>query len=284
VDSPTVLRRRLGSELRKMREGRKLTGAHLAKELSWSESKISRIESGKSPMSDGDAKLLLAQYGVYDAQEVRQFISLVRRSRQPGWWHSYGDALPDWFKAYVGFESDASEINLYETELVPGILQTEEYARAVIARLKFEASAEEVERRAALRIQRQETLSGAGSPRVWAVLNEAILRRPVGSAQVMHKQLHHLADVADANPNVTVQILPFAAGAHCSMGYSFSVLSFEDIPGSIVYTEGLTSATYMDKLSDVSRHAEIFKRLMASSTRPDSSVDWLRTTAEEYKA
>lgn len=284
MDSPTVLRRRLGTELRNMRVAKGLTGAAVAQQFGWSESKVSRIESGKSPLSDKDAKDLLGLYGVAEQREVQQFVGLVRRSRQPGWWHSYGDALPEWFKAYVGFESDASVIRTYQTELIPGLLQSEEYARAVIRAMNTDDSVEEVERRASLRIQRQEIFDRPSPPKFWTVLNEAVLRRVVGSPKVMAEQLDHLAALVDAHPSVTVQILPFDAGAHASMGYSFSLMSFEDVPGSIAYSEALTSATYMEKPADVDQHDEIFQRLMAASTRPNRSIDWLRETAREYKA
>jgi transcriptional regulator with XRE-family HTH domain len=283
ADSPTVLRRRLGGELRKMRRTHSLTAAQVAKSLTWSESKVSRIESGKSPLSDQDARLLLGQYGVEDPEEVRQFISLVRKSRQNGWWHSFGDALPEWFKPYLGFESDAASILAIQNELVPGLLQTEGYARAVIRAMNPELSVDEVEARASARIHRQEILTSENPPRLWAILNEAVVRRVVGSSEVMQEQLLSLADRAETLPNVTVQLLPFDAGAHQSMGYSFLVLSFEDVPGSIVYSEGPTSATYLDKESDLRRHEEIFQRLVAASERPEKSAAMIRTIAEEYK-
>ncbi|MFE9525119.1 helix-turn-helix transcriptional regulator [Streptomyces sp. NPDC006631] len=280
--SPTVLRRRLGRELRNLREAKSLTAAQVAKGLSWSESKVSRIEGGKSPLSDKDAKLLLNTYGVEDSREVAQFVDLVRRSRQNGWWHSYGDALPEWFKPYLGFEADASQILIYETELVHGLLQTERYAQAVIRSMSQAPSADEVDRRASARLQRQEILTRDPAPKVWVILNESVIHRRVGTVDVMREQLHRLAEMAESLPNVTVQVLPFEAGAHASMGYSFSILSFEDTPGSLVYSEQLTSAVYLDKTQDVGRHEEIFQQLVAASTRPDSSVAWLKETAERF--
>jgi transcriptional regulator with XRE-family HTH domain len=282
ADSPTVLRRRLGQELRNMRRGRNLTAAQVAKALTWSESKVSRIESGKSPLSDQDAKLLLAQYGVDNPEEVRQFVSLVRRARQNGWWHSFGDALPEWFKPYLGFETDAASIWTYQSELVPGLLQTEGYAQAVIRAMNPEMSTDEIDARASARVQRQDILSSDAGPRVWAIINEAVIRRVVGSTSIMHEQLNALADFADTLPNVTVQVLPFDAGAHASLGYSFSYMTFSDVPGSIAYSEGPTSATYMDKDSDLERHEDIFQRLVAASERPEKSVNMIRNIAEEY--
>jgi transcriptional regulator with XRE-family HTH domain len=277
-----VLKRRLGQELRNLRQAKNLTAAQVAKSLAWSESKVSRIEGGKSPLSDQDAKLLLNEYGVQDPEEVRQFIALTRRSRQNGWWHSFGDALPEWFKPYLGFESDAASIWTYQTELVPGLLQTESYAQAVIRATEPDFSTDEVEARASARVQRKSILTDDHAPKVWAILNESVLRRVVGSKAIMQEQLRSLAALAEEQPNVTVQVLPFDAGAHVSMGYSFSYLSFEDVPGSIVYAEGLTSATYLDKQSDLSRHEEIFQRLVAASERPEKSLDMIRNIAEEY--
>jgi transcriptional regulator with XRE-family HTH domain len=282
VDSPTVLRRRLGGELRILRRSRNLTTAQVAKALTWSESKVSRIETGKSPLSDHDARDLLTQYGVEDPEEVRQFVSLVRRSRQNGWWHSFGDALPDWFRPYLGFESDAATILTYQSELVPGLLQTESYARAVIRSMNPELSADEIDARASARVQRQGILSTDNPPRVWAIINEAVVRRVIGSTSIMQEQLKSLADLADTLPNVTVQVLPFDAGAHAALGYSFSYMSFEDVPGSIAYSEAPTSATYLDKASDLSRHEDIFQRLVAAAERPEKSINMIRTIAEGY--
>jgi transcriptional regulator with XRE-family HTH domain len=282
ASSPTVLKRRLGQELRKMREGKSLTAAQVAKVHGWSGSKVSRIEGGQSPLSDKDAKLLLAQYGVEDPEEVRQFIALVRQSRQNGWWHSFGDALPEWFKPYLGFESDAASIWTYQNELIPGLLQTEGYARAVIRSTWPELSTDEVEARASARVLRRDILTSQAPPKFWSILNEGVLRRVVGSPTIMHEQLKALSDIAESLPNVTVQVLPFDAGAHVSMGYCFSYLSFEDVPGSIAYSEGLTSATYLDKQPDLSRHEDIFQRLVAASERPEKSLKMIRTIAEEY--
>jgi transcriptional regulator with XRE-family HTH domain len=280
--SPTVLRRRLGQELRNLREAKKLSAAQVAKTLGWSESKVSRIEGGKSPLSDKDAKLLLNEYGVQDPQEIRQFVDLVRQSRQNGWWHSFGDALPEWFKPYLGFEQDAASILTYQNELVPGLLQTEGYAQAVIRATETDFSADEVEARASARVRRQGILTSEAPPKVWAVLNEAVVRRVVGSPAIMREQLMDLAEKAETLPNVTVQVLPFDAGAHVSMGYSFSYLSFADVPGAIVYAEGITSGTYFDKPTDLRRHEDMFQRLVAASERPEKSVSMIRDIAEEY--
>ncbi|MFD4904780.1 helix-turn-helix domain-containing protein [Kitasatospora purpeofusca] len=282
MSSPTVLRRRLGSELGKLRVSRDLSAKDVAAALGWSASKLSRIESGLVSLQERDAAKLLAHYGISSPEEVKQFLSLTRQSRQQGWWHAYGDALPDWFRAYVGFESDATKIVTYQCELVPGLLQTETYARHVIRAMNPTESTTEVERRVALRMDRQQILDRPDPPQFWAIIGEAVIRRPVGNGTAMAEQLNHLAAMADERPNITVQILPFSAGAHAAMGSSFSVLSFSDIPGSVAYSEATTSSTYAERPSEVARHQDVFLRLMASSVQPEKSITWLRKVAEEY--
>ncbi|MFJ3792505.1 helix-turn-helix domain-containing protein [Kitasatospora sp. NPDC090091] len=281
MGSPTVLRRRLGGELGKLRTSREMNAKDVAAALGWSASKLSRIESGQVPLQERDAAKLLAHYGVSSPEEVKHFLSLTRQSRQQGWWHAYGDALPEWFRAYVGFESDATKIVTYQCELIPGLLQTEKYARGVIRAMNPTESTEEVERRVALRMDRQRILDRPDPPQLWAIVGEAVIRRPVGDAPSMAEQLNHLADMADERPNITIQVLPFSAGAHAAMGASFSVLSFSDIPGSVAYTEATTSSIYSERPSEVARHEDAFLRLMASSVQPEKSISWLRKVAEE---
>ncbi|MGE7435211.1 helix-turn-helix domain-containing protein [Kitasatospora sp. NPDC001175] len=281
MDSPTVLRRRLGAELGKLRMSRGASAKDVAAALDWSASKLSRIESGSVPLQDRDAAKLLAHYGVNDPAEVKQFINLTRQSRQQGWWHAYGDALPDWFRAYIGLEADATKIVTFQCELVPGLLQTESYARQVIRAMNPTESADDIERRVALRMERQQILDRQDPPQLWAIIGEAVIRRHVGDASTMRAQLGHLADMAETRPNITIQVLPFSAGAHAAMGASFSVLSFSDLPGSVAYSEVTTSSIYTERPSEVARHQETFLRLMASSVQPEKSVSWLREVAEE---
>ncbi|MFJ5122061.1 helix-turn-helix domain-containing protein [Kitasatospora sp. NPDC088548] len=282
MGSPTVLRRRLGGELGKLRASRELNAKDVAAALGWSASKLSRIESGQVPLQERDAAKLLTHYGVSSPDEVKHFLSLTRQSRQQGWWHAYGDALPEWFRAYVGFESDAAKIATYQCELVPGLLQTEKYARHVIRAMNPTESADGVERRVALRMERQHILDRPDPPQFWAIIGEAVIRRPVGGVPAMSEQLNHLATMADERPNITIQVLPFSAGAHAAMGASFSVLSFSDIPGSVAYTEATTSSIYTERQSEVERHEDAFLHLMASSVQPEKSISWLRKVAKEY--
>ncbi|MFG2843733.1 helix-turn-helix domain-containing protein [Kitasatospora sp. NPDC048296] len=282
MSSPTVLRRRLGGELGKLRAARELNAKDVAAALGWSASKLSRIESGLVPLQERDAAKLLAHYGVTSPDEVKHFLSLTRQSRQQGWWHAFGEAVPERFRAYVGFESDATKILTFQCELVPGLLQTEAYARNVIRSMQPTESVEGVERRLALRMERQRILDRHNPPHIWAIFGEAVIRRPVGDHTVMAEQLRHIADLAEQHPNITVQVLPFSAGAHAAMGSSFSVFSFSDIVGSVAYSETITSKTYVEEQTEIARHEDVFHRLMASSVQPEKAISWLRNVAEEY--
>ncbi|MFD0278785.1 helix-turn-helix domain-containing protein [Kitasatospora sp. NPDC127111] len=280
MDSPTVLRRRLGSELRRLRERAGLQAKTAADTLRFSATKISRIESGQTTLKESDVRAMLELYGVTDEAELRQFISLTRRSTQRGWWHDYGDALPDWFQTYVGMEADASGIRAYETELVPGLFQTPDYARALFQIAPSGHTAEEIERRVKLRIQRQEVFKRPDPPTVRAILNESVLRRPVGGAETMRGQIKHLIELA-GNSSVTVQILPFSAGTHASMSMAFHILSFADVPGDIVYVEALTSSLYIEKESDIARHERVFNQLAAAAMSADDSLSWMHELVTE---
>lgn len=200
-------------------------------------------------------------YGVTDDDERRPLLSLVERANQTGWWHNYNDVLPNWFETYVGLEESASGIRNYEVQFVPGLLQSEDYARAVIL-LGFPAAGEEeLERRVRLRMARQRVLRGSDPPHLWAVLDEAVLRRPLGGAEVMRGQIDHILAALEL-PNVTVQIVPFSVGGHAAAGGPFSILRFAqpDLP-DIVYLEQLTSAVYLEKRDEVERYIEVMERL-----------------------
>ncbi|MFB7470961.1 helix-turn-helix domain-containing protein [Kitasatospora sp. NPDC056184] len=280
MDSPTVLRRRLGSELRRLRERTGLQAKAAADTLRFSATKISRIESGQTTLKESDVRALLELYGVTDEAELRQFISLTRRSTQRGWWHDYGDALPDWFQTYVGMESDAARIRAYEIELVPGLLQTADYARAIFRISPSAPSADEIERRVKLRIQRQEIFHRADPPSVRTILNEAVLRRPIGGPHVMRDQVLHLIELAEKY-DVAIQVLPFTAGTHASMSMAFHILSFADVPGDVVYVEALTSSLYMERESDIAHHELVFARLSESAMSPQDSLSWMQNLATE---
>src|SRR6266705_3585670 len=230
--SPTVRRRRLALELRRLREAARLTCEEVADHLECSASKISRVETGRVSVSPRDVRDMLELYGV-PPQQRESLVQLARDSRQKGWWHAYSDTMQPQFVTYVGLESAASEIRIYEVSLIPELLQTEDYARAVIRSGMMNSPAEDVERRVALRMARQPAITRDDPPKVWAVLDEAALRRRVGGAGLMRLQLEHLLAQATL-PNVAVQVIPFGGGAHPAMGRPFinhlraSALSFDD--------------------------------------------------------
>src|SRR6202790_1440664 len=213
---PTVQRLVLGSQLHKLRESRGITAEHAAEAIRGSHSKISRMEHGRVGFKERDVGDLLTLYGVTDSEERAALLNLAREANTPGWWHAYSDILPTWLEAYVGLEAAASVLRTYEVQLVPGLLQTEQYARALI-RQGSATTEEEIARRGELKVSRQEILRRPDAPQLWAVVDEGALRRPAGSTEVVRGQLKHLIEVTD-HPAVTLQVLPFQAGAHAAMG------------------------------------------------------------------
>ncbi|TQS30253.1 helix-turn-helix transcriptional regulator [Microbispora sp. KK1-11] len=273
---PTALRILLGSQLRKLRESKGISRDQAGQCIRASESKISRMELGRVGFKERDVVDLLALYGVEDEETRDVVMNLVERANEPGWWHRFNDLLPSWFQAYVGLEEAAERIRTYEVQFVPGLLQTKEYARAVIMAGAVGAAPEEIARRVDLRLERQRILDGENSPKFWAVIDEAALRRPIGGVEVMRGQIQHLIDLMN-QPNVTIQVIPFSYGGHAAEGGAFSILRFSDpdLP-DIVYVEQLASALYLDKREEVDRYSEVMERLCAVSTTPTETVDLLR--------
>ncbi|MCW2883656.1 MAG: hypothetical protein QOE54_3243 [Streptosporangiaceae bacterium] len=238
-----------------------------------SESKISRLELGRVSFKERDVADLLTLYGVADDSEREALLGLAREANAPGWWHRYADVLPNWFQTYVGLEEAAGLIRTYELQFVPGLLQSEGYARAVIDLGNGGATAEEIDQRVGLRLQRQQRLTGVNSPRLWAVLDEAALRRPIGGTEVMRGQLEHLINVSKL-PNVTIQVMPFKFGGHAAEGGAFSILRFpEPDLADVVYVETLTGALYLDKRDDVDAYLQAMERLSVDSATPDGTVE-----------
>ena len=268
---PTVLRILLGSQLRKLREARGISRDDAGYRIRASGSKISRLELGRVSFKERDVVDLLDLYGVTNSGERTQLVSLAREANSPAWWQKYSDVVPDWFQIYVGLEEAAELIRVYEVQFVPGLLQTEEYARAVVKQGQPAAAEDEVDRRVALRTRRQQLLTRDDPPRLWAALYEAVLRRPMGDASVMREQIEHLLEMTD-NPNVTLQIVPFNVGGHSAAGGPFSILRFaEPELSDVVYLEQLTSALYIDKPVEVDRYLEVMERLcVQAETAPDS--------------
>jgi hypothetical protein len=239
------------------------------------------MELGRVSFKERDVEDLLDLYGV-DDEEAQALIALAKQANSPGWWHKYGDVLPDWFQVYVGLEEAAALIRLYEVQFVPGLLQTADYARAVIKLGLPSASAEEVERRVGLRTGRQEVLTKeSGGPRLWAVVDEAALRRPIGGGEVMRAQLVRLIEAA-REPNITLQVVPFRSGGHAAEAGAFTIMRFPevDLP-DVVYLEHLTSALYLDKREDVERYTEVMERLSVEGESPERTIDILSGMLEE---
>jgi len=280
VHSPTVRRRRLALELRRLREAARLTCEEVADHLECSASKISRVETGRVSVSPRDVRDMLDLYGVPTAQR-ESLVQLARDSRQKGWWHAYSDTMQPQFVTYVGLESAAAEIRIYEVSLIPELLQTEDYARAVIRSGMMNSPAEDVERRVALRMARQPAITRDDPPKVWAVLDEAALRRRVGGAGLMRLQLEHLLAQATL-PNVAVQVIPFGGGAHPAMGRPFIILVFpERVDTDVVYLEDLTSALYLEDVADVDRYNVFFNHLRASALSFDDSSALVASVLKE---
>jgi transcriptional regulator with XRE-family HTH domain len=272
---PTVRRMLVGARLRRLRTELGLTREEAAQAIRASEWKIHRLENGQVGFKDRDIIDLLARYQVTDPAEVADFLTLTREANTPGWWQHYGDVLPSWFRTYVDLEQAATLIRTYEGQFVPGLLQTDDYMRAVVRGAHLEETSDEVGRRVRLRMARQILLTRDGPPRLWAVVDEAALRRPVGGKDVMRGQLERLIE-ATKLPNVTLQILPFASGAHPAMVGSFSVLRFpdEELP-DIVYLEHLTSALYLNKPDEVDQYLHVMESICVRAAAPDQTVELL---------
>jgi len=222
---------------------------------------------------DRDIVDLLTFYGLTDEKECEAIRALASRANAPGWWHDYSDVLPKWLEAYVGLEEAASQIRTYEIQFVPGLLQTEDYARAVT--MLAYSNPREINRRVGLRMARQATLTRPDPPSLWVVLDEAVLRRPIGGVNVMRRQVGHLIEMSQ-RPNVTIQVIPFNAGGNAAVG-AFSVLRFAeyDLP-DVVYIEQLTSAQYLDKRESVESYLAAMERLCNEAATPANSVKTLR--------
>ncbi|MGW2935579.1 helix-turn-helix domain-containing protein [Streptomyces sp. NPDC055722] len=266
----------LGSHLRRLREARGITREQAGYSIRASESKISRMELGRVSFKTRDVEDLLTLYGITDEAERTSLLSLAKEANVAGWWHSYSDVLPSWFPTYVGLEGAAHLIRSYEVQFVHGLLQTEAYAHAVVARGMKGASAADIDRRVALRLERQKYLVAENAPEFHVVLDEAALRRPYGNRQVMRDQLQHLIEISE-RPNVRLQVMPFSLGGHSGESGSFTILSFpESDLSDVVYLEQLTSALYLDKREDVAQYEGAMKQLQQDSPGPGESRDLLR--------
>ena len=279
---PTALRMVLGTHLRRLRDEQGVTREAAGWEIRASESKISRMELGRVSFKERDVADLLTLYGVDDKDEREALLDLCRRANTPGWWHRDSELLPSWFQSYLGLEAAASLMRVYEIQFVHGLLQTADYARAVIRLANAAAPAEEIDRRVALRMKRQELLVQQDPPTLWCVIDEAALRRPIGGKAVMAAQIAALID-ATKLPNVRIQIIPFSVGGHAAAGGSFAILRFPQPDlADTVYVEQLTSALYLDKRDDVERYVATMEQLSAQALKPDETPEFLERIRRDF--
>ncbi|MBT2382140.1 helix-turn-helix transcriptional regulator [Streptomyces sp. ISL-11] len=278
--NPTVRRRRLGQELRKLRELKGMTAEEVAERLLVSQSKISRLENGRRSISQRDVRDLCGVYGVEDHRIVDSLMQMAKESRQQGWWHAFGD-IP--YSVYIGLETDAASLRVYEASLVPGLLQTPNYASAVTEGSWPEATAADIERRVQVRMRRQERITEPENPlRLWAVIDESALRRIVGSRSIMREQMRQLVRFS-MEPHITVQVLPYDVGAHPGMYGKFSILEFTDPQdASTVYLEGITSDLYLEKPNDVQTYSVMYEHLRMQALNADHSRQFIDRVAEEW--
>ncbi|MFD5798306.1 helix-turn-helix domain-containing protein [Streptomyces diastatochromogenes] len=278
--NPTVRRRRLGQELRRLRELKGMTAEEVAERLLVSQSKISRLENGRRSISQRDVRDLCGVYEVEDQRIVDSLMEMARDSRQQGWWHTFGD-IP--YSVYIGLETDAESLRVYEPQLVTGLLQTRAYAEALVQGALPETSTAEIEKRVQVRMRRQERITAEANPlRLWVVLDEAALKRVVGSKLVMREQLEHLIEMSQL-PHVTVQVLPFEVGAHPGLNGQYAILEFTDAAdSSVVYLEGVTSDLYLEKAQDVQKYAVMYEHLRAQSLNVEQSRQYISDVAKTY--
>jgi transcriptional regulator with XRE-family HTH domain len=278
--NPTVRRRRLGQELRKLRELKGMTAEEVAERLLVSQSKISRLENGRRSISQRDVRDLCGVYEVEDQRIVESLMQMAKDSRQQGWWHAFGD-IP--YSVYIGLETDAESLRVYEPQIITGLLQSRPYAEAIVRGGSPEASEQENDKRVEVRLRRQNRITSDNEPlRLWAVLDEAALHRVVGSRQVMREQLEHVIEMAQL-PHITVQVLPFEVGAHPGINGQYSILEFADAAdSSVVYIEGVTSDLYLEKPHDVQKYTVMYEHLRAQALNVDQSRQLIENVAKEY--
>jgi transcriptional regulator with XRE-family HTH domain len=278
--SPTLLRRQLGAELRRLRERAGRTVADMVAGLGWSSSKLSRIETATIGISSADLERLLVEYGVGDKERTR-LLALRVQARQRAWWEAYGDALPDAYETLIGFEAEAKAISTWEAQVVPGLLQTDEYAKAVTQADGIYEDPDVLGQRVAVRMARQSVLTRDPPPILSVVLDEAVLRRLIGGRQVLHRQLLRLLEAGE-RPTVTIQVLPFEAGAHRALAGSFIILEFGDgTDQPLVYSEGMTGGVFRNRPDEVRSYQTSFEALREAALSPGRSTEFIRARADD---
>lgn len=272
--SPTARRIILGARLRRLREAAEISRAEAGFAIRSSESKISRLELGRVSFKARDVVDLLTMYGVTDLGKREAFLEMVTRSNEPGWWHRYTDLVADWFQDYLGLEESASRIQEWEQQFIPGLLQTEDYTRAIAGRGWSPLTSEAVQRQVAVRMRRQELLSRPNPPKLWVVIDESVLYRPIGGQQVLRAQIEHLLQLTK-RPHITLQVLPYQFSGYAAEG-SFTTLRFAEpeLP-DVVYIEHLNGAIYLDKRADTELYSRVFDRLTVDAHTPDNTRQFL---------
>lgn len=260
----------LGSQLRRLREAAEITRADAGYAIRASDSKISRLELGRVGFKERDVADLLTMYGITDPGERELFLDMVRHANAPGWWRRYSPVMPNWLEDFVGLEESASRIQTYELQFVPGLMQTEDYARAIATHGRSEFTPEETERRIALRMRRQQVLHRIDAPKLWVVLDESVLHRPIGGRSVFLAQIERLLEISKL-PNITLQVLPYRLSGYVAEG-SFTILRFaeQELP-DIVYVEHLGGALYLDSLEESELYGRVSDRLAVEADTPDRS-------------
>jgi hypothetical protein len=277
---PTVRRLILGTQLRRLRERADITCAEAGSAVRGSASKISRLETGRVSFKERDVADLLTLYGVADPQQREQFLALARRSREPDWWQRFDDLMPKWFEDYLGLEETAIRIQAFELQYVPGLLQTEQYSRAIAIGGQPDTATGDIEGRIALRTRRQQILFGPHAPRLWAIIDESVLHRPIGGRQTMLGQLEWLLELT-APGNISLQVVAYRRSGYAAEG-SFTLLRFAEaeLP-DIVYVEHLTGAIYLERLDDVEIYSRAFDRLAVDAETPHNSRQLLARMRNE---
>ncbi|WP_330288816.1 helix-turn-helix domain-containing protein [Streptomyces sp. NBC_00576] len=278
--NPTVRRRRLGQELRRLREQKGMTAEEVAERLLVSQSKISRLENGRRSISQRDVRDLCGVYDVEDQRMVDSLMEMAKDSRQQGWWHAFGD-VP--YSVYIGLETDAASLRVYDPQVIPGLLQTRPYAEALITGALPETASSDIDNRVQVRLRRQERITALENPlRLWTVLDEAALRRLVGNKLLMREQLESLVEQSQL-PHVTVQVIPFEMGAHPGLNGQYAILEFPDAAdSSVVYIEGVTSDLYLEKAQDVQKYSVMYEHLRAQALNVEQSRQFIADLAKEY--
>lgn len=277
---PTVRRRRLGSELRKLRDASQYKLEEVAAELGVAPSTLSRIETGKAPTKSAYLNQMLEMYGVTDQAQRQVLIDMAREGHRKGWWSAYDDVLPSGFDIFVGLEAETTGIRSYENSVVHGLLQTGDYARAVLRELQPRLTTEQVERQVDLRMTRQRRIEEEPALDLWVIHDEAVVRRAVGGPAVMRGQLAQLLE-AVSRPGITLQVLPFESGAHAGLRGPFSILEFADRSDSrVAHVESVAGFIYMEKEREVRVCSDAFDRLRAAALAPGASVDLIKVIAD----